>query len=348
MLTRLYRFLKVFASNFIELEKIVKVYFAIIKAFNQKRINMLRKFGFCFFSISLVCLFLFTEFSSAQVLEQIRSKGYKIEYQGEGGALFSSEKDTSIRILALDLRKIKISQIVSNPINKTNGNGFYSKNSSSPYFKRYNYSDIIKQANPNTFAIINAMFFEQYADSTQLSFPIKVNGKILTGGSSPYGPNQNPKHDYYKNAKLLALVFNTNSAKIITYGTSEKNVFQNDDIQNGLVSYNYKEHPAVIFQNNKVTRFLLVGTLHDKSQKNENQYEDEWLIVAIAQKTIGEVADILKNVGVKSEIMTLDGGTSVFLYGTKFGLKEAPGFDSNSKDSIKARNLPHYLQFDLK
>lgn len=286
---------------------------------------------------------LFPLFVSAQVIEQIRSKGYRIEYQSEGGALFSSQKDSSVRILALDMCKVSVSQFVSKPLNPAFGNGFYSKNSSSPYFKRFSYQELIKRSKPNTFAVVNAMFFEQYADSTQLSFPIKVNGKLLTGGSSPYGPNQNPKHPYYKTVQLLALVFNENSAKITAYGTSEKNVFQNDEIQNGLASYNYKDHPAAVFQGNRVTRFILAGTLN-----GDNQEGDEWLIIVIAKKTIGEEADLLKNIGVKSDIISLDGGTSVFLYGPKFGLKEAPGFDSITKDSIGVRELPHYLQFNLK
>ena len=276
---------------------------------------------------------------NAQLKESILAKGFNLKFEDKAGYLFTSLSDSSIRLLAIDMRKVNVTQIMSQGKNGK-GKGLYIKDSDSPYFERLSYESEIAKTNSNTFALINASFFEEYTDTTRLSFPIKNKGEVLTGGSSPYGPQANPKHEYYKTTQLLSLSFYNGKAEIQQFGTADRNVFQSDEIQNGIATYNYKDHPAVIIAKNRVTRFILAGTMDMDKEDG-----DEWLLIVIAKNTIGNVANVLKKVGVTSEILSFDGGSSVLLYGPKFGVIEHPGINSNVMTDWK---LPHYIRFDLK
>ncbi|MEH2402023.1 MAG: hypothetical protein V7K19_01940 [Nostoc sp.] len=84
--------------------------------------------------------------------------------------------------------------------------------------------------------MINCSLFEQYQSSSQLSFPIKLNGVVISGGTSPYGPIKQPKEKYYTNIHLKALVLQGGSQKPKFksqkyYGISSLGLF------NGLLIY---------------------------------------------------------------------------------------------------------------
>lgn len=102
------------------------------------------------------------------------------------------------------MQKIQIDQIVGEVDNLGLGKGKYYQGEgayNSPFFQMKLFSEVTNKYQQlygdKTFSLINGAFFEQYKSSTQISFPIKINGKIITAGNSPYGPISTPKHSFY-------------------------------------------------------------------------------------------------------------------------------------------------------
>jgi hypothetical protein len=194
----------------------------------------------------------------------------------------------------------------------------------------YGYQNAIKQAqkkfDKKLWGLMNAAFFEQYGDSTQIAFPLKINGKFLTSGSSPYGPQKNPKKDYYKTTTLKALVWNETMITIKDYSTKTGVPLSDPDVKNAVVSYDYKDHPAKALYNDTPNRYHVLGT------KNNQLY-----MLTVDKMSLENAAQQLRNLGVESDIMTIDGGVSVFIFNQKKGVLELP--------SNLEKQLPHYLVF---
>jgi hypothetical protein len=133
----------------------------------------------------------------------------------DGAALYKKElaNGNEAYLQVINLGKMHIDQIISEVDNMGVSEGKYYKGEGeyySPYFPRKLFSEVADEYNKfyknNAFSIINCSFFEQYQSSTQLSFPIKLNGVVISGGTSPYGPIKQPKDKYYSNIHLKALV----------------------------------------------------------------------------------------------------------------------------------------------
>lgn len=265
------------------------------------------------------------------------------------GALFFKRqirKDSAVYtayLQVIDLRLMKLLQITKEAGNKGLGEGKYycGKNSNSPYFKRVSHEVVLNlqqaAAGDQLFLAINGVFFEQYKDSTQLSFPLKTGGKIISWGSSLYGPVKNAANIYYDSVQLKALIINKSSAAIVNYDIKTGYPLNNNAVTDAIVTYEYKDHPARVLAGNMVNRFHVIGTLNADSKAGD----EILLILTVDKTTLDNAAVQLRLLGIKSDIITI-GGTSVFVYNTKMGITQYPGKNEPQYEG-EYIELPHYI-----
>ncbi|MBW4577151.1 MAG: phosphodiester glycosidase family protein [Aphanothece sp. CMT-3BRIN-NPC111] len=270
----------------------------------------------------------------------------------DGAGLYKTQlSDGNLAYLqVVDLRKMQMEQIVGevDKVGVSEGK-YYGKPASyySPSFQMKLFSDVWNEYKllygKQVFSMMNCAFFEEYKSSTQLAFPVKLNGQIATAGSSPYGPFSQAAEDYYKSIKLKALVWNDKSAYITDYDPEIGSPLDEPTVQNAIVSYRYSDHPAKVLGKNPANKYHVIGTLN-----KDNAPGDEWiLIVTVNKATLDEAADLLQKLGVRGDIITVDGGSSTFISNPRTGNLLAPQ-PVNMKDNPNARNLPHYLGFRKK
>ncbi|MEH2171218.1 MAG: hypothetical protein V7K41_32095 [Nostoc sp.] len=71
------------------------------------------------------------------------------------------------------------------------------------------------------------------------------------------------------------------------------------------------------------------------------------LIMTVNQATLDEAADLLRKLGVKGDIITVDGRRSTYLFNSQKGNIIVPQL-SNLQENPTFRHLPHYLGFRKK
>lgn len=289
-----------------------------------------------------ICFLIFTTLfhtkTSAQTTTEAKALGYTILDSTKGATLYkksikNNKTNSDIYLQIIDIQQVSIEQLASKPHGGAQPEGIYCDDKElnrSPFFKMYAYQNAVKQAqkkfDKKLWGMMNAAFFEQYGDSTQLAFPMKINGKFLSTGSSPFGPQKTPKKDYYKTTILKALVWNETTISIKDYDTKTGAPLTDSDVKNALVSYDYKDHPAKALYGDTPNRYHVLGT------KNNHLY-----MLTVDKMSLENAAQLLRNLGIKEDIMTIDGGVSVFIFNQKKGMLELP--------SNVEKKLPHYLVF---
>ncbi|MBD2409953.1 hypothetical protein FACHB389_27900 [Nostoc calcicola FACHB-389] len=270
----------------------------------------------------------------------------------DGAALYRKELTNGNKayLQVIDLGKMHIDQIIGEVDNMGKNQGNYYKGEGghySPFFKTKLFSKVADEyqqlyAN-NVFSMINCSFFEQYQSSSQLSFPIKLNGVVISGGNSPYGPVKEPKDKYYSNIRLKALVWDEKQAYITNYDQVSGAPLNQKAVKNAIVTYQYSDHPAKVLAQNQVNKYQVIGTLNKDGVKGDELL----LIMTVNQTTLDEAADLLRKLGVKGEIITVDGGRSTYLFNAQKGNIIVPQL-SNPQENPAFRHLPHYLGFRKK
>jgi hypothetical protein len=267
----------------------------------------------------------------------------------DGAALYKKEltNGNEAYLQVIDLRKMHIDQIIGEVDNMGINEGKYYQGESkyySPFFKRDLFSEVAEEYKKlylnSIFSIINCSFFEQYESSTQLSFPIKLNGVVISGGNSPYGPIKQPKDKYYSNIRLKALVWDNKQAYITDYNQVSGAPLNQNRVKNAIVTYRYSDHPAKVLAQNQANKYQVIGTLNKDSVKGDELL----LIMTVKKATLDEAADLLRKLGVKGDIITVDGGRSTYLFNSQNGNIIVPQL-SNVQENPTFRNLPHYLGF---
>ena len=142
----------------------------------------------------------------------IQNHGFELLDMDKGIALLKkTDKNKAIiyYLQIIDIQNVSINQYYVETRNAGLNEGKYfmgEKGYKSQYFKMLSHSKVQQNQqlafSKNYFGIMNCSFFEEHKPETQLSFPIKKDGKVLTGGSSPFGPILKPNHKYYKNITL--------------------------------------------------------------------------------------------------------------------------------------------------
>lgn len=280
----------------------------------------------------------FTPSSSYQPLEFIDGAGFYKQQLTDGNEAY---------LQVIDLHKVQIDQLVGEVDNMGRSQGKYYQGEGghySPFFKMKLFeevSDEYKELYDNAvFSLINCSFFEQYKSSSQLSFPIKFNGEVITGGHSPYGPVSQPADRFYSNIRLKALVWDDQGAYITDYDPATGAPLNQSRVKNAIVSYQYSDHPAKVLAQNQVNRYHVIGTLNFDGIKGNERL----LIMTVNRATLDEAADLLRQLGVTGDIITIDGGSSTYLFNSRKGNIILPQ-PANQGDNPTFRKLPHYLGF---
>jgi len=243
----------------------------------------------------------------------------------------------------INVQKMQIDQLIGEVDRMAFNKGLYYQGENkyySPFFKSKLFSEVTgeykKLYGNGVFSVINCSFFEQYERSTQLSFPIKFNGQVITGGNGIYGPVKKPKDGQYKNVRLKALVWNDREAYITNYEPQTGKPLNQKEVQNAVVTYEYKHHPAKLISKNPANRYHVIGTL-DKDGRKGNEL---LAIITVNEATLDAAAKLMREFGVKGDIVTIDGGLSTYLFNPKIGEIMLP-----QSNNIATRELPHYLGF---
>ena len=264
-----------------------------------------------------------------------------LEVDGAVLEQISLEQKNKIYLQTIDLRRMQIDQIIGKVENKGSKSLYYPslEDATSPFFERLTPTAArsrYQEQHPLTvFSIINASFFEEYESSTRLSFPIKLDGTLISGGSGPYGPIKKPADPYYRHVKLKALVWDSDTVKITSYDPATGYPLNQPNIENALVSYDYRDHPAYVLADDPVNYYHVIGIVESEEDSTRNK-----LLVATANRsTLKQAAKILRQRDVTGPIMTIDGGISTYLWNVKAGNLVLPQVASGEK--VPA--LPHYL-----
>lgn len=299
--------------------------------------------------IWLFCLFtaIIVSFGVSQVSVATSFGSYLAVDVVDGAGLYkkqlSSGNDAYLQVI--NLKKMQIDQILGKESNQGLGQGKYYRGEGkykSPFFTRKLFDEVQKEYQQlygnKVFSIFNCAFFEQYKPTTQLSFPVKLNGKLVTAGSSPYGPIRQPLNKHYRNITLKALVWNDNRAYITNYNPSTGAPLNQASVKNAIVTYIANDHPAKVIGRNKSNRYHVIGTLNKDGKKGDELL----LVLTVNQATLDEASQQLRTLGVKSDIITIDGGSSTYLFNPRLGNIALP-FAVDNSPSLAIRNLPHYL-----
>jgi hypothetical protein len=283
-------------------------------------------------------------------IEQLSSPAsyFQLVDSRDGAQLYKRELPNKNRtfLQTIDLQKIQIDQLIGGVDRMGFNGGLYyrgAKKYYSPFFKNKLFSEVTEEYNKlygtGVFSVINCSFFEQYKSSTQLSFPVKFNGQVIAGGNSTYGPIEKPKDRRYKNVRLKALVWNDREAYITNYEPKTGNPLNQKQVQNAIVTYEYKHHPAKLLSKNPANRYHLIGTM-DKDRRQGNEL---LVIITVNEATLDAAAKLLREFGVKGDIVTIDGGLSTYLFQAKLGELILP-----KSNNFATRELPHYLGFRVR
>ncbi|GET42547.1 hypothetical protein [Microseira wollei] len=278
-----------------------------------------------------------------------QSSGIDISFQPievrDGAGLYKKQlaNGNAAYLQIIDVGKMQIDQIIGEVDKMGIGQGAYYQGENqyySPFFKMRLFSEVAEEYkklyDASVFSAINCSFFEQYQSSTQLSFPVKINGQVVTAGNSPYGPIKQPKNEFYQNVRLKALVWNEREVYITDYHPETGKPLSDSEVQNAVVTYLYSDHPAKVLANNPINRYHVIGTLN----KDDTNGDESLAIITVNRSTLDEAANLLRDLGVKGDIITIDGGTSTYIFNFKLGNIMLP----QSSGSVSAK-LPHYLGF---
>ena len=309
----------------------------------------LHKVLFSFF-LTLISLAIISSLGIAQPFTPPSS--YQPLDQKEGALLYKRQlpDGNEAYLQIINLQKIQINQLIGEVDNMGQGQGRYYKGEGeyySPFFKMKLFEEIANEYKQlygeAVFSLINCSFFEQYKSSSQLSFPIKFNGVVITGGHSPYGPISQPASSFYSNIRLKALVWDNSGAYITDYDPDTGAPLDQSSVKNAIVSYQYSDHPAKVLAQNQVNRYHVIGTLDFDSIKGDELL----LIMTVNRATLDQAANLLRQLGVKGNIITIDGGSSTYLFNPLQGNIILPQ-PANQGDNPTFRKLPHYLGFRTK
>lgn len=262
-----------------------------------------------------------------------------------GKIVVNGKNEYKVFCQVIDLKQIKLTHFIDKTNEQEGTQGKYLPQrgfSRSPYFKNYSYDEVIQKfenkGDAKLIGMIGGGFFEMPGPFTQMGFPIKANGKILSAGSSLNGPCENPKHAEFKNIKLKALVWTDSTIAIKDYDPQSGFPLTEDKFPNGFVSYSSNDHPAKIFRPTSANRFVVMGTVGGNQNKN-----DHLLVTLVIDRARMEFAEgHLRQLGVKDPIIAVSGDATAIIFSQNKGLIVEPSM-LKIGDTLKALKLPHYL-----
>jgi Phosphodiester glycosidase len=285
---------------------------------------------------------------SLKEYSELNPQRYELVNQIDGAQLYRIKlHDLDIAYLqTIDLEKMRLDQIIVPSTTQkkrapTSGQ-YFPGQLASPYFEMQTPMQVISSnqllENKSFFSMFNGGFFEDYESSSRMAFPVKLNGKVISAGSSPYGPIARPADRRYASVQLRALVWDEHAAKIVKYDPASGAPLTDKNLQNGLVTYRYQDHPAYVFKQNVQNRFVLLAIKSSAMSKSGRIL----VVLTTLEATLGESAQLLREFGVEGDIVTLDGGSSTYLFNRE--AKEVVSLKPiDAEKNANFWKLPHYL-----
>ena len=237
-----------------------------------------------------------------------------------------------------DLRHVAVEQVLGDTTRQAATSGAFVPGSASPFFAMLAPDSVVSaSAGSGLLLVMNGAFFETPGEpSTQLAFPLAVDGEIVTGGSSPNGPGQAGTLRRRLNRRwdrpLRALALGGLAAQIVDVDTASGEPLGRGDFRDAMASYAPEAHPT-----RRATRFHLMGAL----DRDENGAAEMLVIVTNdGRSTIDDTGAVLDTLGVAPEArIAPDGGASVFVWNRARGVLHRPA---------GGQSLPHYLTLRLR
>lgn len=226
-----------------------------------------------------------------------------------------------------DVRRVRVHQVLGAAAPA--GPGLYHPGAASPRFTRLTPEQARASCPGGTpFAAVNAGFFETYDPGTALSFPVKAAGRVLTGGSSRWGPVPRPRDPRYARTVLRALTWTGRAVSIGPYTPATGAPLDRPEVPDALVTYAWADHPSAALGGDPANRYQLLGVRGDH----------ELAVLTLDRGTLAAGDRLLRAHGVTGDVLALDGGVSTYLWTPRTGTLVAPVGDGRGP-----ARLPHYL-----
>ena len=266
---------------------------------------------------------------------------YVLDRAGDAYALVEVPSDTGNVLLQLvDLRKATVTQVLGPVVEGGPDDSHFHPTAASPRVELMDLAEVVRQqaADDRLLAVINGAFFETPGEPiSQIAYPIAENGRVVTGGSSPYGPGRPDAATERWGQPLRALGLADSIAHIADYDRATGAPLDQPAYAEAIVSLAPDAHPSRI-----ATRFHVLGALDGNGDGTT-----ELLLIATSdgRSTIEAPQALLTRLGVVPDHqIVLDGGASVFVWNRRAGTLHQP----TPAGGNDPQHLPHALTLRLR
>ena len=280
----------------------------------------------------------------AAALARAGVEGRALDRSGDAWAIAEVTSDSgSFLVQWADLGAVAVEQVLGAET-AAGPRGFYHPTAASPPFALLDPADVVRPMwDRGALSVMNAAFFETPGQpSSPIAFPLAIGGRVVTGGSSPYGPGRPGAAGRRWGRPLRALGLDT-LARVADYDRRTGAPLGQPGFENAVVSYAPAAHPTRI-----ATRFHVLGALDAKPAPapaaGDGATETLVVVTSDGRTRIGAAASLLARLGAAPERqVALDGGASVLVWTPRAGTLHQP-------TPIRGRPqpLPHYLVFRLR
>ncbi|MEO0556643.1 MAG: hypothetical protein AAF170_00530 [Bacteroidota bacterium] len=266
---------------------------------------------------------------------------YILDREGDAYALVDVPSDTGNVLLQLiDLRAAMVTQILGPVVDGGTDESHFHPTAASPRVELMEMADVVRQqtADDRLLTVLNGAFFETPGEpASQLAYPIAENGRVATGGSSPYGPGRPGAETERWSQPLRALGLADTVVHIMDYDPTTGVPLDSAAFAEAIVSLAPDAHPA-----RTATRFHVLGALD-----GDGNGTTELLLIATSdgRSTIEAPQALLTRMGVSPDHqLALDGGASVFVWNRRAGTRHQPA-PAGGNDP---QHLPHALTIRIR
>ena len=270
-------------------------------------------------------------------LEAAGLEALALDRSGDAYGLAEVRSDSgSFLIQWADLRAVEVSHVLGQVATDDTTVSFLPPTAPSPRITLLDPAEVISRS-PEALAVINGAFFETPGEPTsRLAFPLALGGKVISGGSSPYGPGRPGAADERWGQPLRALGLDT-LVHVETYDSATGAPLGENGYTAALVSYAPDAHPSRI-----ATRFHVLGAL---DIDDDGTTETLVIVTSDGRTRIGAAVSLLTRLGVSPEtFVAIDGGASVLVWNSRTGTLHEPA----PAGGRAPQALPHYLVFTLR
>lgn len=216
----------------------------------------------------------------------------------------------------ISLRHVEPVQIVGAvDTSRVPGPGLYSPGTPSPFLATLSHGEAVGRLRRDVgaLAVVNGAFLETpAAPPTEIAFPIKTGGRVVTGGASPYGPGRPGADGRRWGGPLQALVLRDTAVAVVPYDHTTGAPLDGPDVREAVVSYAPAGHPTGV-----AARFHALGPLDPGP---DGASEVLLVLTSSGETTIAEVSRLLALIGVpEPRQIAFDGGASTFVWNRTAG-----------------------------